>query len=184
MIIAFNGDIGCGKSSACQYLQDYHGFIWNDLADPIRQICAIMFGVSVDALGDRTFKEKLHPDLLVSPRTFMRQFGTEFARETLGREIWLKILLKKIQTSHQSVDCCVSDLRFQNEADALTTMPECSIIHITRASNPFSVDTHHSSEDGIDPKYFNYSIENNSTEEDFHHRLSKMVRGISRFDCK
>lgn len=133
LIIGLCGNAGTGKDTAVQYMLD-EGTVDSlgkptykmAFADPIREIAAI-FGFTKEQMSDRTLKETDDPFWGFSPRTFMQKVGTEMFRNNLREDIWIQLLIRRIQEKiawnekngfHKGI-YFITDVRFPNEAQAI-----------------------------------------------------------------
>jgi len=117
MLIGLTGPAFAGKDSVAKHLMQYWGFRVESLADPIREGLKAMFG-----LNDRHFqphnKETIIGWIGKSPRQLMQSLGTEWGRDLIGRDIWVRRL--EIRTGNllrlQKMQVVISDIRMVNEA--------------------------------------------------------------------
>ena len=124
---------GCGKSTAAQALCMEHGFVRVSFADPLRK----MVGVLLQELGYDTAqvghllhegKEEIIPELGVSTRHLLRTLGTEWGRDCVHPNLWVKVWKKKVAGLDRVV---TDDLRFPNELEAVRYRGG-TVIEITR----------------------------------------------------
>lgn len=89
------------------------------LADPIREKLSKAFDVSFDIFEHEDIKIKPHPDLFnQTPRKVMQLFGTEFAQECFGKDIWCRIAKNKANAlSNIFRFFIIPDVRFIHEVD-------------------------------------------------------------------
>jgi hypothetical protein len=80
---------------------------------------------------------------LFSPREFLQKLGTEFARETLGEDVWVDMLMSSLDEDKNYI---IPDVRFDNEAKAIDGM----IIETVREGQGADQGDSHKSEKGID----------------------------------
>lgn len=118
-IIALAGPIGAGKSLAADMLADECGGVHVQWADPIYAGLATMLDVPESMLRDREKKELIIDWLGVSPRHLLRTSGTEWGRELVHPDIWLKLMDRRID--RLAAEGCgfvaICGTRFLNEAD-------------------------------------------------------------------
>lgn len=91
------------------------------------------------------FKEQGIPELGgLSPRMLMQTLGTEWGRESLHEDLWLRVLQAKIDRDFVDFDyIIIPDVRYNNEGEYINNM----VVHVTR---PFTPDvSEHTSEDGV-----------------------------------
>lgn len=122
--IAIVGEAHSGKTTLATALTDNHNFIRLALADPVKDVSAIMLNDFTRYLGastsvghiDRAYinAHKGHPSI----RKLLQLVGTELGREWLGpQDIWIDTFLKTVENETQSIVC--DDCRFTNEAAKL-----------------------------------------------------------------
>jgi hypothetical protein len=128
--VGFTGLAGSGKSTAARILADEFGFIVLPFAGPLKAMTRA-FGLTAremagdlkeapcDALGGKT------------PRQFMQMLGTEFGRQMIGENVWVKAWERgasDLDTDADLTDPCdpsarplvvADDVRFANEAAAI-----------------------------------------------------------------
>lgn len=118
-IICFGGEKGSGKSTASTYLKEKHNFKIKSYASKLKELITTLLSFDQECY-DVKLKEKVIPELGVSPRDLMQKIGTELFRETLpkvlpnftlckNRSIWINLL--KFDTDRMTID----DIRFKDE---------------------------------------------------------------------
>lgn len=170
-IIAFTGIIGSGKTAAAMRLVEEHNFRRIRFAGPLKDM-AYAFGLSWDHL-DGSLKE-VPCDLLggKTPREFMQLLGTEFGRNMIDPDIWIKAWTHAVKQVPPDVGIVADDCRFPNEAAVVRQLSGnariCRIIRSgqgTRQSHvselqAFPVDTF---------------IDNDEQLEDLHKKVDKLA---------
>lgn len=109
-LIGITGRAGAGKDTVGRILCDYVCFVRISFADPIR---AMIQSLGIDCTN-RDTKEKPVPWIGRSPRYLMQTLGTEWGRNLVDPEIWIKAAARRIDT--MGADIVVTDVRFDNEA--------------------------------------------------------------------
>ena len=102
MKIGICGKIASGKTTFANLLVENYGFVKYAFADPVKEICKILFDFSEEQLyGEK--KEGVDFRWYLTPREAFQKIGTEFAqndiynyfprlKERLGDEvIWVKL---------------------------------------------------------------------------------------------
>ncbi len=114
MIIGLTGRIGCGKSTAAEYLEHKHGFTRHRMAGPLKNMMRCI-GLSDDHI-EGNLKE-VPCDLLggQTPRLAMQTIGTEWGRDTICENIWVNAW----NATMPAGDVVCEDVRFPNEAKAI-----------------------------------------------------------------
>jgi hypothetical protein len=124
MIIGLLGAKDSGKSSVANYLSNNFGFKKISFANPIKDICCVLFGWDRQMMEGETPEHRLWretPDekwskILnipnFSPRYAMTYIGTELFRNQFHKDIWILSLINKLDDNENYL---VSDCRQINE---------------------------------------------------------------------
>lgn len=144
-IIGITGRAGAGKDTVANLLMDHHGFQRLAMADKIKDGCAAMFGIERALFDDRDQKEVVIPWLGKSPRQLAQLAGTEFGRNLIADDVWLRVAGKGLVDGVRYV---LPDVRFENEA-AFVRAHGGVILHIIRPGTESGTSSAHSSENGI-----------------------------------
>lgn len=117
MLVSFTGRKGHGKTTAAQVLIDA-GFVHLNFADPVREVCQIVYGLSLEEMCDAELKEiPLTRWPFKSPRELMTEIGTEVFRKRHA-DIFCRVFDRRyrelVWAGSTKVVC--SDVRFLNEA--------------------------------------------------------------------
>jgi hypothetical protein len=156
MIIGLTGRKRSGKSTIAQALV-HKGFAEMSFAEPIRTFTKILLGL--DHAGLEEAKEK-PIDWLdgVTTRYIMQTLGTEWGRQTIHPDIWIRYLTRRLTApSNLNADIVISDIRFDNEAIALRELGA----KIVRVERPGGGEDAHVSEAGVSLRYVNFGVMNN-----------------------
>jgi hypothetical protein len=148
-IIAICGLKRCGKDTLADFIQSKYGFQNIKIADPLKDMCAQLFGLS-HAQIEGDVKEVVDPRWGVAPRQILQFVGTEMFQFKLqelmpqiGRSFWMRQLLDK----HKHGCFVVSDMRFVHEYEILkAAQPDLIVIKIVRDGLKINVYNEHSSE--------------------------------------
>lgn len=123
-LIGLTGPAGSGKDTVADYLRDRHGFAVMSFAHPVYLGVSAAFGIPIEQLKDRHFKEQPIWWIGKSPRQLLQLFGTEFGREMVAKDIWLRVAKRTLDEvcylrDKDSAPCrvVISDVRFDNEAE-------------------------------------------------------------------
>lgn len=172
-LIGLTGPKGSGKSTVAEIL-NAHGFETYALADPIKRGLKAMFNLwspHVDGGRKETPIEHLGG---LTPRYLMQTLGTEWGRNTVATDIWIRMAKRKFEFfSHIRVDAVVvPDVRFDNEANWIRE--EGGVIwHIYRDASGAG-DTHES-EAGVTVKPGDAAIQNNGSIEHLEETVAELV---------
>ncbi|MGP5508866.1 deoxynucleotide monophosphate kinase family protein [Pseudomonas helleri] len=174
IMIGLTGRARTGKTTAAEHLTGTYLLEQYAFADPLRDGLMAIFNLDpTDFEGDR--KEQPLAWLDHSPRQLMQSMGTEWARNTVHPDVWVKLAEQNLDYMTKSLGAVtgfvVSDVRFDNEADFIRRSGG-TIIHIWRADaqsvNP------HTSEKGIADNVNDLLVANNGTVEEFLRALDEV----------
>lgn len=90
-LIGIYGKARSGKDTAADYLAKRHGLMKYALAEPIKQMLKAGFGDHFHE-GDRS---GICPETCKSYREMMQTLGTEWGREMMHPELWVRMAAKK-----------------------------------------------------------------------------------------
>jgi hypothetical protein len=120
MIIGLCGLAGSGKDTVSEILSRHHRFAAISFAGPIYKAVSEITGLSPQELKDRDIKEQPIPWLGKSPRELLQTLGTEWGRQMVCDDIWIKLAMRRAsQYERSSWHVAITDVRFQNEAEAI-----------------------------------------------------------------
>jgi energy-coupling factor transporter ATP-binding protein EcfA2 len=147
-LIALCGHKGVGKSTYASFLAGKTGHVFS-FATPLKSmLCAVFPNEYVLNKKD----EKI-PYFDVTARYLLQTLGTEWGREMVDQNIWIKLLrvrLIECLTDTAVTPLVVDDLRFDNEAEMIRELGG-EVWHLDRRSFTASNDNH-VSEQGISDK--------------------------------
>lgn len=171
-IVGITGKAGSGKDTAASYLRQYEGYRLERFAGPLKAGLEVMFGLSPSIWDDRVAKEETIDWLGCSPRYLAQTLGTEWGRQLVDPDVWVKLMEQKLlRWPHNRF--VVSDVRFNNEADMLRDHGGM-VLHIERPGGLEVAE--HTSEHGVD---FDCSrdrrIVNDGTVADLHKKVMDAV---------
>ncbi len=122
-LIGFAGPATSGKDTACDYLANAYFFTQYSFAAPTKRALMAMFSLSMAHVGG-DLKEVDVDWLGKSPRQLLQTLGTEWGRNQIGDDIWVKTLARELegdislsQQLYESWFGVISDVRFEDEAD-------------------------------------------------------------------
>ena len=178
----------CGKDTSGDYLIEKYGFVKYAFADPVKQICKILFDFSEDQLyGNK--KEGVDFRWYLTLRDAFQKIGTEFAqndiynyfprlRERLKDEvIWVK-LFRLWHEKNKDKNIVITDVRFPHEIEAIKSLGG-KIVKINRYTENYD---EHISENYIDKTDKNdifYKIDNNYKKEDLYSQIDTLINLIN-----
>jgi hypothetical protein len=125
MIIGILGNKGHGKDTISDHLVSKYNFHKKAFADPLKEICHILFGFNHEQLYGN-LKEIPDKYWKVTPRNVMQFVGTDLFRNKMNELIpgisqnfWLECMRRQSGKYDRLV---ISDVRFQNEVDFIHEM--------------------------------------------------------------
>lgn len=185
-LIGLTGQAGCGKDTAAGFLRDVMAFRQISLAEPIRRGIVAMFGIPYEYLTDRDLKEKPLDQLCgKSPRYAMQTLGTEWGRNQICLDVWLKVAQRDIDFQRKLADAgnyhiggvVVSDIRFPGEVKWLKEQGG-TLWLIDRPNNPNAINTGHESETPIDAASIDKTIINDGDVDDLCNSIAEMLESM------
>lgn len=121
VLVGLTGPAGCGKDTIANLMLKHGQFDRYALASPIKEGLWQMLDIPMSTWRDRTAKEAVIPWLGKSPRQLAQTLGTEWGRQQVHPEIWIKLMQRRWKRVQASANprMVVSDVRFDNEAQAI-----------------------------------------------------------------
>lgn len=129
-ILGLSGYARSGKDTAANYFVENQGYVKISFADPIREALYELnptveldgkgfkpLKVAIDLLGETWESLKDHKNGDV--RGLLQRLGTEVGREMFDQDLWVKQAINRIEDGAKVV---VSDVRFENEAEAIKNL--------------------------------------------------------------
>lgn len=180
MIIGLVGYARSGKDTVAEYLVSNEEFTRRAFADPMREALlrldprinvGEMRGVplteAVKNIGWDALKE--HSE---DVRHLLQRMGTEVGREMFGQDVWVNKAMENIQPEDHIV---FSDVRYQNEADAILRQGG-RLWRITRPGvGPVNAHGSDSAMDSYPASSFDLTIVNDSTKEELFSALEETL---------
>lgn len=176
MIICLTGKAGAGKGTVATYLQNRHQFHIVSFAGPIRSMLIAGLGLRPEDFQHGR-KEQPLDWLGRSPRQLSQTLGTEWGRELVDKDLWIKLACRKVSWLHDAgFDVVIDDCRFDNEALAMSDMGAI----LVRVHRPSTIQVAaHISEAGITlPERMLDVIHNDGTVEQLHEQVDKLLHQI------
>lgn len=206
MIIGLTGKKRSGKDTAANYFVA-KGFIKIELARPLKiwlaqinpvlpfpymssgNTTVLLYYIMVFIKNRRVpryddiikyIPEDIVKDAFPYIRYLLQYTGTELVVNN-DKYFWVNIVINEIKKYQDYTNIVISDIRFNHEVEALQKeFKKLSIIEITRDVN-LDVNSNHISELGIDRKYINYTVSNDSQVVSLYNNLQicldKIMRG-------
>lgn len=186
MIIAFTGKKRTGKDTCVAYLREQYPnmkFTRYGFADPIKRICADVFGWGERELyGD--LKEIIDEFWGISPREAMQVIGTELFQfalmesspgfaESTGRTIWVKRFINKVRKG--GGNWLISDLRFPHEIRTIRDMLPNERVILVRLNKNGTAGDAHASETEMENILPEYEVRNDGTFAELYLKLDEII---------
>ena len=155
-----------GKSTAAKFLVDNFDYMKISFADPLRFMIERLLHSSGYSYNEIHWflnegKEQNIEVLGASYRHLARTLGTEWGRNLIDPDIWVRIAEQKI--IHAQTLICIDDVRFPNELRLLRHY-DFRLVKIVR--NTFREDSHSSDVLLRDFHEWDFVVENNGTLEE------------------
>jgi len=161
LLIGLCGPAGCGKDTVAAAM-NRRGFHRYTLAMPLKRGLEAMLGIPLSVWDDRVEKERLIDWLGKSPRQVAQTLGTEWGRQQVHKDLWVKLMLREWDKVRQSLSprMVVTDVRFDNEAQAIVDAGG-TVWRVEREA--VSAVAEHVSEKGVSPALIEGRIKNNGS---------------------
>lgn len=173
-IIGITGKAGVGKDTLAAYLELGEGYYCYSLAQPLKRGIEEMFNLS-PSIWKRENKEEVISWIGKSPRQLAQTLGTEWGRNCVAPDIWLRCLQQVIDNLPSDAEgLVIPDVRFENEARFIRDQGGVivRVLRDTEEVNP------HVSEQGLADELVNAEIENGSTYTQFYSDAIEILSNI------
>lgn len=172
VLIGLIGNKRVGKTTFSDYLVDKFKFKTYAFADPIKEGAKIMFNLTNEQVhGD--LKEVVDKRWGLTPRQFLQKLGTDCCRKTFGNDVWIKTM-KFWYADNKDKNVVISDIRFPNEAQAITELGGV-LIKIINPNIKTNKDSHES-EQLVDTINYDLIINNNLGIEEYYKKIENLLR--------
>jgi dephospho-CoA kinase len=172
VIIGLSGYASAGKDSVAQILVEKFGYKRMAFADAIRDILYTLDPLTNNGLHLRTVVDDYGWDLAKQDneiRRLLQVLGTEVGRNVFGDDVWVDVLISKLEPMDKVV---ITDVRFPNEARELHNLAG-EIWRVNREG--VSAINEHVSESQMDEYNFDKIIDNNGSLEDLEHAIVELI---------
>lgn len=115
LIIGISGKKSAGKDTIADHLVENHGFGKLAFASSLKCVARELFLFSDAQLHDPIEKEQVDPRWGISPRRAFQMIGTDWVRNQLDPDFWVRRLECEIRALPQTARVVISDVRFPNE---------------------------------------------------------------------
>lgn len=182
VLLGLTGRAGAGKDTVAEHLTAEFNTLRYAFALPIKAGLMSMLGLEWEDIEDRERKEAPIPWLGRSPRELMQTLGTEWGRQIVAPDLWVRLARRVIEEAIASPEffyapgLVISDVRFPEEA-ALIRELGGFVVHLRREGGPGAV-REHASEQGLPFVAGDLVIYNASTVEEL-----RAVAGATFEEC-
>lgn len=180
-IIGLTGQKRSGKDTVAGLIEMHTSRPWQKMAlresfaGPIRRAVADMLGWNATELEEH--KELPLPRLDgVTPRHMMQTLGTEWGRQMILPDLWIRILETKLETAIATGGydvAVITDVRFPNEAKMIKSM-DGIIVRVVRPGLP--PPDGHSSETPLPDELVDATIVNDATISELSAKVGEFMR--------
>lgn len=157
-IIGLCGAAGSGKNTVGELICGLSDATQIAFADPIYDAVSAITGLSRGQLSDRTIKEEPIDWLGRSPRELLQTLGTEWGRDSVHKEIWVRRAMRRAEAAGGLV--VITDVRFDNEAQAIHDAGG-EVWEVRRRGA--GIPGNHASEAGVSDHLIDLRIDNHGT---------------------
>jgi energy-coupling factor transporter ATP-binding protein EcfA2 len=151
-IIGIAGPAGAGKSTLAKAISDLCPSTIESFASPMKAMIRVMLEWCEEPTyiletqeGKATELPWMSATRRVDPRYLLQTLGTEWGRNLIDPDIWVRISMRSISGSQSPV--IFDDVRFDNEANAIRERGGL-IVHLPPRAQPKEASAH-SSEAGV-----------------------------------
>lgn len=172
-ILGIAGPASAGKDSCANWFAKERGACITHFAKDLKAALDAMFGFSPADWNDRAWKERTVDWIGKSPREMAQTLGTQWGRELVHTDIWVRAAAHRIaaELGHVKGLIVIPDVRFENEATWVRQ--NGSLLHVRRPNTAEVGLAGHASEAGVAFGEFDYEVNNYGTFEDLYAQLAR-----------
>lgn len=163
-LIGLTGKSGSGKDTVGDYISSKYDCRKMSFAARVKSLCSIVFDLPIKYFYDVKLKDTKHMKYLKTPRELMQKFATDFIRDNIDEDFWVKKLENDIEG-----DSIICDVRFKNEIDMIRRHQG---IIISIEKDGVREDDHISE---IVPDEYDFLITNNGTLEELYEKIDEII---------
>ena len=176
MIIGLSGYASAGKDSVAQILVESFGYKRMAFADAIRDILYTLDPLTHNGLHLKTVVDDYGWDLAKQDteiRRLLQVLGTEVGRNVFGDDVWVDVLISKLEPMDKVV---ITDVRFPNEAREIHNLAG-EVWRVNREG--INAVNEHISETQMDGYAFDNVINNNGSLEELQQAVIELIEAIN-----
>lgn len=183
MLIGLTGLKGSGKNTVADYLTDKYDFEQKSFAAKVKESSAACFGIDPSKWEEWKSDPEMvvsisgmfndEPDVLITVREFLQNYGVEAHRDIFGDSFWLDQVLPNFALTKEvwKKRTVVTDVRFLNEVSRVKENGGF-IVNIERQSTETDG---HSSEQPMPQEIIDHTIQNNSSYDDLYKSIDEFL---------
>ena len=172
MIIGLSGYANAGKDSVAQILVEKFGYKRMAFADAIRDILYTLDPLTNNGLHVKAVVDDYGWDIAkqdIEIRRLLQVLGTEVGRNVFGDDVWVDVLISKLEPMDKVV---ITDVRFQNEAREIHNLAGV-LWRINR--DGVSAVNEHISETQMDQYLFDEIVDNDGSLDDLENTIIDLI---------
>lgn len=175
-LIGISGPARCGKDTAADFIIDKRpAYQKVSFADPIKAMLRVGFDMTDGQLYGH-HKEEIDMRYGRSPRDMMQTLGTEWGRELVDGDIWVKAM--EAHLNKLGGTFVIPDVRFENEADFIRKHGR--LIHVRGRDR--GIDDTHASEAGVVGRLPDITIHNKEDIQCYLDHVFEVLLYIEKWD--
>jgi len=186
-LVGITGKAGAGKDALASQLVIEFRYTKLQFAFYLKRMLAALPFFEQPNWEDGNWKAKKHPFYKQEPRKFAQTLGTEWGRQCIDEDLWLKLASYQISSKAAVLDAkafVFTDMRFENEAKFIRNQ-DGLVVHILRPEQPYDKKTYaHSSESGIAISSQDMVIENTGSLQDLQLKAARIDKRADAYSCK
>ena len=173
IVTGIAGPAGSGKDEVADAIVRLNPKYSKDsFAAPLKDMLRIGLSLSEEQISGG-LKETVSPVYGRSPRNMMQTLGTDWGRQLVGDDVWLRAFDRRLKGN-----TVVSDVRFENEAAYVRE--HGVLIHVVRPrdlnTTAMGDNSSHVSESGIERHASDYVIQNDGTKDQLYAKVAAMLQ--------
>lgn len=172
-ILGVAGAASSGKDTCANWFSKERGACITHFAKDLKAALNAMFGFLPSDWDDRAWKERPVGWIGKSPRELAQTLGTQWGRELVDKDIWVKAAAHRIEIElgHVKGLIVIPDVRFENEAT--WCRKNGNLLHVRRPRTAEVGLSGHASEAGVSISSRDYEVNNYGTFEDLYAQLAR-----------
>jgi hypothetical protein len=186
IVVGITGRANAGKNETARLLGATHTI---EFAEPLYRMISAMTDIPVWQLRDRVFKEQVIPWLGKSPRQLLQTLGTDWGRDLICPDVWIRVAKMKIRAAAENANfssrgtvIALPDLRFDNEAEMIIQEFGGHVLETIRPGA--ATCSSHVSEAGISRRLIDRTLVNGGTLDEFREVVQAAAASLTNATMK